>query len=568
MRRNWRKTLAVALSASLALSMNGVAMAESTPTEIDPVSAPEEDAPSEEAGSRETEPEGSEKEEPIEKESSQSDEIVVDEGDDIEKPEENESGESSSKDSGESASKEETGKDNSSDDIVVDDGNGSGSSGSGEASGGIEEPGYVGDIPVEDGNDPAYETDNPIADEAVDIDYSKIPVEDESSDKEADEDSSVKDEAVEAESSENPDATEAVIPVSPTKAVSQNKTTTSEDAVSEIPEVDDSVEEEIPGLVEEEEDLGPFGDLARNYTTYLPQYSQAGVSANSRVPVSVSCDGSYIPGKVTVNYQVIDGVQKDGRDVAILYEYYDKYPEYDGRAHTWDRVYWNYKKGKWSKPEKGTTDSSGSISVNAALILLDEDGNPTWDKADKLDGVRVSGVKLKYNVNASMDEEGEWLTDEDLLKVRKGKLQTPYLRLSLAIDEKRSGLSEEDIKDIQGYLKGMRLDFGILQRNIIKDRNQYDKLTLARVRDEDEEISYEVRGLKVRIRYPDQDKKNTYLNKDLSLEEYENPEDDKSSGAYEVIVEESDRIVIRGKRNFCGMAVWEKDPVEESFDLQ
>ncbi|SKB97038.1 hypothetical protein SAMN06296386_11157 [Lachnospiraceae bacterium] len=320
-----------------------------------------------------------------------------------------------------------------------------------------------------------------------------------------------------AESTEE-SATEVADAVDET--VSEQEAAASEAVAEETEEESDSVAEvaSVEEFIDVNENVtvsaSTLKPLSGNFAKFLRSYSDYTISGTNLIwqPVEYVYGTTYVPGKATVS-SIDLGIKDGDRELQLFYEYYDHNPWYDARTREWDGVY-KKANGKLTKAVGGTTGISKSVSADAALVWYDK----TKNTYTAVDGVRIKSLSIKNSKNASKDLSGNELTENP-------KYKNCYLLFKLNINKKKSGLTSEEIKQIQKLLKGnsnhdYRFDFGILRRSLSGNAAQgsqgiYSSLKLKTK-------SFTIKNLKMRLRFLNSegegdDASNTYQDKLINI---------------------------------------------------
>lgn len=358
--------------------------------------------------------------------------------------------------------------------------------------------------------------------------------------------------------------------------------TTTDNGTAIETEVTDTNDEVAVAIKEAEASTYAASDnttLSSNASKFLRKFTKQTVSGTKVIweDVDYNYSKDYVPGMATLSGCKIDGVTDGSKQMYLFYEYFDSNPWYDSRTRAWDGSYYNYSKSKYTKPQSGTASVSKSVSVDAALVWVDETAN-TYTKVE---GVRVKKVTFKNAKNASKDLSGNELTENP-------KYKNSFLRITLNVNKNTASLSNAQVKTINKFLsknEDSKFDFGILRRSLSTNNAQgvaqgsqgiYSSLTIKA-------SSLTIKNLQMRLRFlnansgEDGEASNTYQDKLIKITLPKKTgstgkakaEDNNKYGAYVVsFSKKSGTVVLKGVNNFEGEAVLTTNSPYGTFSVE
>ena len=222
--------------------------------------------------------------------------------------------------------------------------------------------------------------------------------------------------------------------------------------------------------------------VMKNYTKWVRPISRKIVSGDKivyeHIPVSMN-RSIYKPNYINLQTRTFDDITNGNKKLALIVEYIDFNPEYDGRERAWNEIYEKNAEGKLYREKTSDAKFSTSVSIDAALgwATVSSDGTGNIVDFEEIKGgsgtknFRIKTVTFKGTENATVSEDGT------VLKHYEGKpkkLNTFTIELVNA-NKGSNGLTNKQKNTLSKHMKAkkdesdkknFKFPFGITQREL------------------------------------------------------------------------------------------------------
>ena len=222
--------------------------------------------------------------------------------------------------------------------------------------------------------------------------------------------------------------------------------------------------------------------VMKNYTQWVRPISRKIVSGDKviyeRIPVSMNRT-IYKPNYINLQTRTFDDITNGNKKLALIVEYIDFNPEYDGRERAWNEIYEKNDKGQLYREKTSDAKFSTSVSIDAAIgwATVSSDGTGNIVDFEEIKGgtgkknFRVKAVTFKGTENATVSADGTVLKHYES---KPKKLNTFTIELVNA-NKGSNGLTNKQKNALTKHLKAkkdendkkqFKFPFGIMQREL------------------------------------------------------------------------------------------------------